>query len=85
MELAPLEKGFLCLVTSSHRGELDVEQVPAETAGKAGYVEGGCVIAGPQTRLSLRQLLPRGSVDVVLPHLVIFLKTWTLRFLCEIS
>lgn len=48
MELAPLEKGFLSLLSPpATADELGVEQVPAQTAGKAGYVEGGCVITGP--------------------------------------
>lgn len=84
MELAPLEKGFLCLLSPpATTGELGMEQVPTEMAGEAGYVDGGCgkegrlrgrgcVIPGPRTRLGLRQLLPRGSVDMVLPHLVSF-------------
>lgn len=68
-----MEKGFLCLLSPpATAGELGMEQVPTEMAGEAGYVDGGCVIPGPRTRLGLRQLLPRGSVDMVLPHLVSF-------------
>lgn len=40
-ELAPLEKGFLCLLSPpATAGELGMEQVPTEMAGKAGYVDG---------------------------------------------